>query len=204
MMASQKLGIASPSVEKARAPLSIAPRGRMPERMPSGIPTISETIDEATTRPKVIGNRMAIWELTDWPVERDVPKFPWRALVSQCQYWTSSGSLRWSSARTRAISAGVALKPPANVTAGSPGTSASKKKTANETMSSTGMTLNSRLRIDLPTHTPQGACRETANCTAVACLPQAHTRPSGMNEGVTGGPSRRAPDGDARATLEPG
>ena len=70
--------------------------------------------------------------------------------MSQCQYWTSNGSLRWSSARTRAISAGVALRPPASVTAGSPGTSASRKKTANETMSSTGITLNSRLRIDLP------------------------------------------------------
>ncbi len=109
---------------------------------------------EATTRPKVTGNRAAICWLTDWPLESEVPKFPRTAPVSQCQYWTSSGSFRCSCALTRAISAGVALTPPARVTAGSPGTSASRKKMANDTMSSTGMMLTRRRRTNLPTRLP--------------------------------------------------
>ena len=109
---------------------------------------------EATTSPKVTGKRWAICWLTDCPVESDVPRLPCRAAVSQCQYWTSNGSLRWSWLRTWAMAAGVALSPPAKVTAGSPGTSASRKKTAKETMSSTGMMLTRRRRTNLPTRPP--------------------------------------------------
>ena len=153
-MASQKLGRAKPSVEKLRAPVSRLPPGRTPDRMPMGMPTMSDTMAEATTRPKVTGNRMAICWLTDWPVESEVPRFPRIAPKSQCQYWTIKGSLRCNCARTLAISAGVALTPPARVTAGSPGTSASKKKTAKETMSNTGIMLTRRRRINQPTRPP--------------------------------------------------
>ena len=52
------------------------------------------------------------------------------------------------------MAAGVALSPPAKVTAGSPGTSASRKKTAKETMSSTGMMLTRRRRTNLPIRPP--------------------------------------------------
>ena len=112
------------------------------------------TMAEATTRPKVTGNRAAICWLTDWPVESEVPRFPRTAPESQCQYWTINGSLRCNCARTRAISAGVALTPPARVTAGSPGTSARRKKMAKETMSNTGMMLSRRRRTNLPTRLP--------------------------------------------------
>ena len=77
-------------MEKARAPLSIAPSG--PDAREDAQRDPDDRVRrsaEATTRPKVTGNRMAICELTDWPVERDVPRFPCSALVSQCQYWTS-------------------------------------------------------------------------------------------------------------------
>ena len=97
---SQKLGMARPRVEKVRDPASRVPLGRTPDRMPSGMPTTRATMAEATTRPKVTGKRWAICWLTDCPVESDVPRLPCRAAVSQCQYWTSNGSLRWSWLRT--------------------------------------------------------------------------------------------------------
>ena len=151
-----------------------APLGRMPDTMPRGIPTMRETMAEATTRPKVTGNRAAICWLTDWPVESEVPKFPCSAPESQCQYWTSKGSLRWSWARTRAISAGVALTPPASVTAGSPGTSASRKKTANETMSSTGTRLSRRRRTNLPTRPPGSLSLSSQNSDTAAVSARDH------------------------------
>src|ERR1019366_1343764 len=75
-MANQKLGTARPSVEKDRAPVSRLPPGRTPDRMPRGMPTTRDTMAEATTRPKVTGNRVAICWLTDCPVESEVPRFP--------------------------------------------------------------------------------------------------------------------------------
>ncbi len=151
---------------------------------------------EATTRPKVTGNRAAICWLTDWPLESEVPKFPCTAPVSQCQYWTINGSLRCSCALTRAISAGVAVTPPASVTAGSPGTSANKKKMAKDTMSNTGMMLTRRRMTNLPTRLPRQPFAFVHRLTTPRCGCAAHpTQGRVLMDGAVGSATQRLRNG---------
>ena len=70
---------------------------------------------------RVTGKRAAMPDATVSLLKREFPRFPCSAALSQIQYWAKKPSFRWSCAVILAISAGVALVPPARATAGLPG-----------------------------------------------------------------------------------
>src|SRR3954454_12506246 len=73
----------------------------------------------------------------------DVPKSPWRAPVSQCQYCTRSGSFTPSTSRRLASCSGLACSPAIEI-AGSPGTRCSRRNTTNVARNSVGISTPSR------------------------------------------------------------
>ncbi len=74
-----------------------------------------------TATLSVTGKRAAMPDATVSLLNSELPRFPCRAARSQFQYCAKKPSLRWSCAVILAISAGVALVPPARAMAGLPG-----------------------------------------------------------------------------------
>ena len=69
----------------------------------------------------VTGNRAAMPDATVSLLNSEFPRLPPRAALSQFQYWAKKPSFKCSWAVILAISAGVALVPPARAMAGFPG-----------------------------------------------------------------------------------
>ena len=88
---------------------------------PDGTPSRMATIMPPAAMLKVTGKRAAMPDDTVSLLNSEFPRSPWSAAFNQFQYWTKKPWLRWSSLVILAISAGVALAPPARVMAGLPG-----------------------------------------------------------------------------------
>ncbi len=88
---------------------------------PDGTPSRMATIMPPAAMLKVTGKRAAMPDDTVSLLNSEFPRFPCRAAFNQFQYCTKNPSSRWSCLVIWAISAGVALAPPARVMAGLPG-----------------------------------------------------------------------------------
>ena len=120
-MASQKSGMATAMLEPTVTPRSRSVPWCSPEMIPAGSPMrMAMNMPPAATL-SVTGNRAAIPDATVSWLNSEFPRFPPSAALSQFQYWAKKPSFRCSCAVIFAISAGVALVPPARAMAGLPG-----------------------------------------------------------------------------------
>ena len=93
---------------------------------------------------RVTGKRAAMPEATVSLLKRELPRFPCSAALSQFQYWAKKPSFRWSCVVILAISAGVALVPPARAMAGLPGMIRMSEYTPTVMRKSSRMVMSSR------------------------------------------------------------
>ena len=101
------------------------------------------TIPPAATA-KVTGNLAAMPDVTLSFWNSDWPRLPCTAPLSHRQYWAKKPWLRWSCLVILAISAGVALVPPASATAGLPGMIRMSEKIPSEIRNNSRIEISNR------------------------------------------------------------
>jgi hypothetical protein len=131
-IATQKLGIAMPSVAMVEISRSSQVPWRSPARTPEPTPMTTASTIAVSARASVGGAASRMLVVTGRPVNSDSPRSPRNTPPSHDTYCSTTGRFSPSCSRIRSTSATVAFSP-AMTSAGSPGMSLTMRKVRSET-----------------------------------------------------------------------